>query len=429
VRLLVAVSCLVGCVMSSFGLEPELVRPETLPQGFVLIVKDNSGMANKDNPIFLASSINGWDPSDEEMILSGRSDTRWQIVIDRDLHGVGLEFKFALGSWDREELDSEGNSIPNRKLGLVDISELKEGQRPVIEIEVPQFKIPVALSEEVRERGLYRALDVTGTVKRVEVRGGAGGAEASTRDLIVWLPEGYGDEANADRQYPVIYMFDGQNLFDQLPGVPGEWNIDETLTSLIEEGRVEPLIVVGIPHSGEFRASEYMALGSYEGIVGDGVAGMDWVLGEVMPRINRAFRIKQGRESTAIGGASLGGSMALYGSTTYPNVFGMAIIESLPMIGQKPTQRHIKKAKGVPFKFVMGMGNSEVGTDPADSDRNQQYVDWANEVNNALARRGRLSKDDHKLIIGDGQVHNELAWSARFGEAIEFLFPATESDD
>ncbi|MCF6237865.1 MAG: hypothetical protein L3J79_03480, partial [Candidatus Marinimicrobia bacterium] len=202
-RQISAVSCLLVLVMSAFGLEPEMVRPETLAQGFVLIVKDESGQANQDNPIYLACSINGWNPSDEKMMLSGRSDTRWQIVIDRDLHGVGLEFKFTLGSWDREELTEAGDSIPNRKLGLVDRSLLKDGERPVIEIEVPQFKIPIALSDEVRQSGIYRALDVTGTVKRVEVRGGAGGAEALTRDLIVWLPEGYDDAANAARQYPV----------------------------------------------------------------------------------------------------------------------------------------------------------------------------------------------------------------------------------
>jgi len=424
VRLISALACLVCCVVTSFGLEPDMVRPETLPQGFVLIVKDSSGMANQDNPIYLASSINGWNPSDPEMIMSGRSDTRWQIVIDRNLNGVGMQFKFTLGGWDREELDASGESIANRSLGLVDRSLLKENERPVIEIEVPQFRVPVALSEEVRERGIYRAMNVEGNLKRVEVRGGAGGAEASTRDLLVWLPEGYEDEENAGREYPVIYMFDGQNLFDQLPGVPGEWDIDETLTSLIEMGRVEPLIVVGIPHSGEFRTAEYMPLGSYKGIDGDGAACMDWVISEVMPRVNSAFRVKQGRETTAIGGASLGGSMALYGSTVYPELFGMAIIESLPMIGKTPTQKHIKKTKGVPFKFVMGMGGSEVGNDPSDASKNKQYVAWASEVNSALARRGKLSKDDHKLIIGEGHVHNELAWSARFGEAIEFLFPA-----
>jgi len=424
VRQISAVSCLLVLVMSAFGTEPEMVRPETLPQGFVLIVKDESGQANQDNPIYLASSINGWNPSDESSVLSGRSDTRWQIVIDRDLHGVGLEFKFTLGGWDREEYDGSGSPIGNRVLPLVDVSALRENERPVIELTIPEFRLPVELSDEVRQRGIYRALDVTGTVKRIEVRGGAGGAETMTRDLIVWLPEGYGDEANADRQYPVMYMFDGQNLFDQMPGVPGEWGVDETLTELIGEGRVEPMIVVGIPHAGEYRMREFMPMGSYQAIDGDGVAGMAWVVEEVVPKINRAFRVREGRESTAIGGASLGGAMALYGATAHSDIFGMALIESLPMIGQVETLQHIEKSDGFPVKYVMGMGTAEVGSDPADAERNQQYVDWASAADEVLSGWGKISDENHLLILGEGQVHNESAWAARFGQAIEFLFPA-----
>ena len=423
-RQISAVSCLLVLVMSAFGTEPEMVRPETLPQGFVLIVKDESGQANQDNPIYLASSINGWNPSDESSVLSGRSDTRWQIVIDRDLHGVGLEFKFTLGGWDREEYDGSGSPIGNRVLPLVDVSALRENERPVIELTIPEFRLPVELSDEVRQRGIYRALDVTGTVKRIEVRGGAGGAETMTRDLIVWLPEGYGDEANADRQYPVMYMFDGQNLFDQMPGVPGEWGVDETLTELIGEGRVEPMIVVGIPHAGEYRMREFMPMGSYQAIDGDGVAGMAWVVEEVVPKINRAFRVREGRESTAIGGASLGGAMALYGATAHSDIFGMALIESLPMIGQVETLQHIEKSDGFPVKYVMGMGTAEVGSDPADAERNQQYVDWASAADEVLSGWGKISDENHLLILGEGQVHNESAWAARFGQAIEFLFPA-----
>ncbi len=306
----------------------------------------------------------------------------------------------------------------------MDQSKLKANERPVIEIEIPKFRIPVALSEQVREQGIYRALNVTGTIARVEVRGGSGGAEASTRDLIVWLPEGYHDEANAGRQYPVIYMFDGQNLFDQMPGVPGEWGVDETLTRLIGEGRVEPLIVVGIPHSGQYRTQEYMPQGSYKGIEGDGAACMEWVVSEVVPKVNRAFRVQQGRENTAIGGASLGGCMALYGSTVYSNIFGMAIIESLPMIGQEPTLLHIQSSEHFPLKYVVGMGASEVGTDSSDIERNKQYVQWAKMISIAIAKDGGHQSDDHMLIIGKDHVHNETAWAARFGEAIEFLFPA-----
>ncbi|MGJ8635608.1 MAG: alpha/beta hydrolase-fold protein [Phycisphaerales bacterium] len=423
-RVLAAVTILMCCVFNSFGMEPEMVRPETLPQGFVLIVKDNSGMADKDNPIYLAGSINGWNPSDEEMTLSGRSDTRWQIIVDRDLHGVGLEFKFTLGGWDREELDENGESIPNRTLPLVDASALSNGERPVIEIEIPKFRVPVALSEQVRQQGIYRELEVTGTVQRVEVRGGAGGAEAMTRDLQVWLPEGYNDAKNADHRYPVLYMFDGQNLFSQMPGVPAEWGIDETLTDLIASGRVEPMIVVGIPHSGEHRIREFMPIGSYKGIEGDGAACMDWVMSEVMPKINRAFRVRTDRDSTAIGGASLGGAMALYGSTMYPDTFGKALIESLPMIDQEATIQHIGSAKRGPSMVVIGMGSSEVGTDPSDAEKNKQYVDWASKVTREMSDSFGMSRKECKLIIGKGDVHNESAWSNRFAESVQFLFPA-----
>ncbi len=406
------------------GFGPEMVRPETLPQGFVLIVKDESGQANKDNPIYMASSINGWNPSDENMVLSGRSDTRWQIVIDKDLHGVGVQFKFALGSWDREEYNGSGEPIANRTLPLVDISNLEDGERPVIELTIPEFRYPVALSEEVREKGIYRKLNVTGTIKRIEVRGGAGDADSMTRDLLIWLPPGYEDEANASRHYPVMYMFDGQNLFDQLPGVAGEWRIDETMTSLIESNRIEPVIVVGIPHSGANRTAEYLPMGSIQGVEGDGAAFMQWMIREVMPKTERAFRIKKGSDSRAIGGASLGGMMALYASTTYPELFGMAIVESLPMISKEAVLEHLDDAKGWPSKVMIGMGTDEVGTDPSDDGRNKRYVQWAQEIHDLMGSKGHLSESNRLLVLGQDQVHNENAWADRFGQTMEFMFPA-----
>ncbi len=410
--------------MSCVAQEPELVRPETLPQGFVLIVKDNSGMANQENPIYLASSINGWNPADEEMMLSGRSDTRWQIVIDRNLHGVGMQFKFTLGGWDREELDGAGNSIANRSLGLVDISQLKPGERPVIELEIPEFRVPRSLAEQVREQGIYRELQVTGDIRRIEVRGGSGGAENATRDLLIWLPEEYNAPENSHKTYPVLYMFDGQNLFEQLPNVPGEWNIDETLTELIHNGRVEPMIVVGIPHSGEHRIQEFMPFGAYKGIEGDGKACMQWIFDEVMPKVNRAFRVEMNPSSTAIGGASLGGAMALYGASENPEIFGKALIESLPMLSNKMALQVIDESESGIGQFYIGMGSQEAGTDSENDEVNRKYVEWAKEVDRALASKSGLSRNQHKLVIGDEHVHNETAWSARFAEAIEFLFPA-----
>lgn len=415
---------IISTVFQGFAFaEPEMVRPETLPQGFVLVVTDSAGKANKDNPMFMASSINGWNPADADSIMSGRSDLRWQIVIDKDLKGVSVQFKFALGGWDREELDSEGNAIPNRKLPLVDISELKEGERPVIELVVADFREPTSLAEEVRKSGFYHKLEVTGDVARLPVRGGAGGAEATTRDLLIWTPPGYNDPKNADKQYPVLYMFDGQNLFEQLPGVPGEWKIDETATELIESGKIEPVVIVGIPHAGTHRLKEYLPYGSHLGAKGDGVATMEWMIHEIMPRVERAFRVKTDRESTSIGGASLGGSMAIYGSTAYPDRFANAIVESLPMLSDhgQAAMNYLSSVKRWPDKVFLGMGGKEAGNDPADSELNKQYTQWAQVIDLGLSAAG-MSDDQKLLVIEPDANHNEIAWANRFERAMIFIY-------
>jgi hypothetical protein len=286
--------------------EPDMVQPELLPQGFVLVVTDETRTATPDQPIYFASSINGWNPADPDFVLSPRSDTRWQIIIDKIPANTTIAFKLTMGGWDREELDGSGNSIDNRSLPKIDRSKLAPGEKPVIEVSVPQFRTPVALSEQVRESGPYRKLSVTGDVRRLAVQGGAGGAEALSRDLLVWLPEGYDAPENAGRRYPVLYMMDGQNIFEAMPGLPGEWGVDETAQSLIAAGKVEPLIIVGVPHAGEYRLTEYLPVGSVQGHSGDGANFVAWMRGEVMPRVERAFRVKGGAEHTGIGGASLG---------------------------------------------------------------------------------------------------------------------------
>lgn len=401
----------------------ELVKPESLPQGFVLVVKDLSGKANKDNPIYLASSINGWNPADPEFLLSGRSDTRWQIVVDEDLQGVSMQFKFTQGGWDREELDAEGNAIPNRSLPMVDISELSKDERPVIELEVIDFREPMSLAEQVRESGFYRELSVTGDVHRVQVRGGAGGAEAMTRDLLVWTPPGYDEPENAGRSYPVLYMFDGQNIFEQLPGLPGEWRADETATELIESGRIEPLIIVGIPHAGAHRLEEYLPFGSYRGVKGRGEETMQWVLREVMPKIERAFRVRTDRASTAVGGASLGGAMALYAATAHADRFGMAIVESLPMMADEGASvaRYLGGVERWPAKLFIGMGGREVSADRADDERNARYRQWSQRIDR-LAGRGGVADADRRLMVVPTASHNENAWADRFDDALLFLF-------
>jgi predicted alpha/beta superfamily hydrolase len=410
-------------LLSSVSWAQDMVKPESLEQGFVLVVKDQSGKANTDNPIYFASSINGWNPADPEYLLSGRSDTRWQIVINENLQGVTVQFKFTQGGWDREELDGDGNSIANRSLPMVDASKLAPGERPIIELEVVDFRMPVSLADQVRQSGFYRELEVTGDVHRMQVQSGSGAAEAVTRDLLIWTPPGYAEPKNASKKYPVLYMFDGQNIFEQLPGVPGEWHADETATKLVEDGKIEPVIIVGIPHGGVNRLEEYLPFGSYRNVEGHGAETMDWVLREVKPKIERAFRVRMDRESTAIGGASLGGSMALYASTAHADHFGMAIVESLPMMADEgaSAELYLGGVSQWPSKLFIGMGGNEVSHDQADQDRNVLYRKWAERIDH-LAGRAGVAPVNRKLLIEPDATHNEDAWADRFDDALLFLF-------
>ncbi len=422
-RICTVIVLLQACLFTALSWAQDMVRPESLPQGFVLVVKDLSGKANKSNPIYFASSINGWNPADPEYLLSGRSDTRWQIVIGEDMQGVTVQFKFTQGGWDREELDADGNAIPNRSLPMVDASKLEPGERPIIELEVVDFREPVSLAEQVRQSGFYHELQVTGDVHRMQIQGGAGQSESLTRDLLIWTPPGYDDPENANQSYPVLYMFDGQNIFEQLPGLPSEWHADETATELVESGRIEPLIIVGIPHSGASRLEEYLPFGSYSGVEGRGAQTVEWMMREVLPKVERAFRVKTNRDSTAIGGASLGGSMAIYASTAYPERFGMAIVESLPMMADEgqAAERYLTSVKAWPGKLFIGMGGHEVSNDQADDERNEMYRKWAQNVDR-IAGRGGMARHQRKLMIVPDANHNENAWAERFDDALLFLF-------
>lgn len=405
--------------------EPDMVQPESLPQGFVLVVEDAQRQATPDQPIYFASSINGWNPADPDFVLTPRSDTRWQIVIDEIPANTTIAFKLTMGGWDREELDGTGQPIENRSLPKVDRSKLAPGERPVIEVRVPEFRTPVALAEAVRQSGPYRTLRVTGDVRRLQVRGGGQGAEALTRDLLVWLPPGYSDPENEGRTYPVLYLMDGQNVFEAAPGLPGEWEADETAQRLIEAGEVEPVIIVGVPHAGEHRLSEYLPFGSIQRQPGDGAAFVSWMRSEVMPRVERAFRVRGGPESTAIGGASLGGAIALYASTSHPDVFGKALVESLPLLADDgvAARAYLDSVERWPARLVVGMGGREVSNHERDAERNAMYRAWAEELAERASEAG-LGADRLLVRIDPEANHNEPAWAARFPDALRFLFPA-----
>jgi enterochelin esterase-like enzyme len=255
--------------------------------------------------------------------------------------------------------------------------------------------------------------------------------------LRVWLPPGYADAANAQQAYPVLYMLDGEKLFDVCTNpYRAEWQIDEALTKLIGEGKVEPLIVVGIDSPGDDgrRANELLPMADPTSptlFEPQGAKLPGFLLREVLPHVAATYRVKAGRANTGIGGCSYGGIAALNALLKLPNTFGLGLIESPSLqVGNGAFVRETEHLSLTPLRVFVGVGTDETGNFP-DMVRGLGYDPET--FNRTFAHNARLLADNFKSSGGEniavqftevpGARHEEAAWQARFPAAIQFLFP------
>lgn len=243
----------------------------------------------------------------------------------------------------------------------------------------------------------------------------------NTRFLRVWLPPGYDDPQNAGRRYPVLYLNDGQNLFESATSFTGvEWQVDETAERLIHEGTVPPMIMVGIDNASQDRIREYMPHRSLHPVIvrAQGNRFPDFLIKDVMPFVARNYRVATGPETTGLGGSSLGALISLYTAAVRPDVFGRLLLES-PSLWASNRQmiRQSRQIKRWPERIFLGTGTAEAGR----PDRDQSMVDDVRELA-AIFRRTGVDDRRLKLFIDEGASHHESAWARRFPEALLFLF-------
>jgi predicted alpha/beta superfamily hydrolase len=243
----------------------------------------------------------------------------------------------------------------------------------------------------------------------------------NTRFLRVWLPPGYDDTGNGGRRYPVLYLNDGQNLFEAATSFTGiEWQVDETAERLIREGAVPPMIIVGIDNTGEERLREYMPHRSMHPrmLRVRGKYYPDFLMKEVMPFVEENYRVASGPENTGFGGSSLGALIALYTVIARPGVIGRLLLESPSLWASG--RRSIKESRAVriwPERIFLAVGTAEAGS----AEQSRTVVDDVRELA-AIMRRAVLREKRLRLVIEDGAGHNETAWAERFPEALRFLF-------
>jgi predicted alpha/beta superfamily hydrolase len=243
----------------------------------------------------------------------------------------------------------------------------------------------------------------------------------NTRMLRIWLPPDYEAPENATRHYPVFYLNDGQNLFDPATAFAGvEWQVDETADQLIREGKIPPLIIVGMDNTGVERLKEFLPYRSFSPPVlrPQGKRYPDFLMNEVMPFVYERYRIARGPENTGLGGSSLGALISLYTVLDRPGTFSRLLLESPSLfVSNRRILKYSRYFRQWPEKIVIGVGTREAGRE----DKDRQVVEDVRELEHIMRRAG-LGADQLKARIAEGAGHNEAEWGKRFPEALSFLF-------
>jgi predicted alpha/beta superfamily hydrolase len=241
---------------------------------------------------------------------------------------------------------------------------------------------------------------------------------STSRELVVYVPPGY--DSSLDR-YPVLYLQDGQNLFDPATAFAGQdWRADITADDLIVRGVIEPAIIVGLYNTGVRRISEYTPTRDPrcgKGGKGDRYAMM--LAREVKPFIDSAFRTRRPAADTGVGGSSMGGLVALEAGLLYPRVFGkLALLSPSVWWDQQSILKMIagSRLRARPRIWL------DAGT--AEGDAPEQVIADLRRLRGALVEKGWREGADLRYWEVPGAGHHESAWAARFGPVLQYLFPA-----
>jgi predicted alpha/beta superfamily hydrolase len=240
----------------------------------------------------------------------------------------------------------------------------------------------------------------------------------NSRLLRVWVPPGYGEPRGT--RYPVLYLNDGQNLFEASTAFGGvHWQVGETAGRLIAEKKIPPLIIVGIDNTRN-RAREYLPYraADLKLLIVKGKLYPNFLRREVMPAIEKRYALLSGPEHTGLGGSSLGGLITLYTQLAAPRMFGKLLIESPSLaVANRKILNECRRFKDWPPRMYLGMGTRELG----DAAKDEKIAADARELA-AILRAVGLDEQRLKVNIEEGAVHSESAWARRFPEALEFLY-------
>ncbi|MEP7002712.1 MAG: alpha/beta hydrolase-fold protein, partial [bacterium] len=311
---------------------------------------------------------------------------------------------FTLGSWQLVETTASGADVANRAFTV------PSSGAATFTGSVAGWKSSSANSRAARQSTASKSVSILSDTFAIPQL-------ARTRRVWLYLPPDY---ATTTKRYPVIYLHDGQNVFDAASSFAGEWGVDETLDQLHERGDWGA-IVVAIDNDAKHRLDEYdpwiSANTKYGG--GEGDAYADFLAHTLKPFVDAQFRTRADRLNTAIVGSSMGGLISLYAALKYPEIFGKAGVFSCACwIAESQLLAYARRSaplRPLPrLYFVSG----ERETDSGQPATEQRHV-----VDTLRAAGFPLDSALRSLTPTDGK-HAEWFWKREFEGAYRWLFPA-----
>lgn len=356
----------------------------------VIVLDSLPSNTPKNDTIYLASSLNEWDTHSSSFVFKPYSSAKFILNLPEGFDS--FEYKICRGSWLNVEVNANGADIPNRYFVKT------ENDTAFINICAWRDLVPKKQMVSTATKSV-RFLPTIFEIPQLNRK----------RTIRLYLPPNY----STGGLFPVIYMHDGQNLFDNATSFAGEWKVDEILDSLYTY-RGFSAIVVAIYNDEKERINEYSPWKNDSlGIGGDGEKYVKFIVNTLKPFIDRHYRTLSGRENTAIMGSSMGGLISLYAALEYPDVFGKAAIFSPSLWFSPKMNIYLQKYKRKKVQQLYFLAGEKEG------------AGMVEDLNRTLELLKNAGFDDEyyvKTKIAPDGRHAEWFWSREFGEAIRYLF-------
>lgn len=351
--------------------------------------------------LYLASTLNDWRTDDPDYKLEEVEPGHWRLEIEV-IRGELLEYKLTRGTWRTVEVNEQGQEGENRRLQVFGTT--------TVRVDVPHWKDQASERRPARRRKTDVRVLGPFSIPVLD----------REREVVVYLPPNYASEP--DRRFPVLYMFDGQNLFDPATAFNVDWQVDLTCDKLIRAGEIAPVIVVGIYNGGDKRLSEQSPWRDARfDALGEGHAFLRWVVGGLKDHVDSKYRTLTAPEHTGVAGSSMGGLTALYAAFRFPLVFGRAAALSPAFwFARGQIFRYVAaQQRPVGAKIYLDCGEKET----ARVHPKRDFYKVAHSMVDLLRLQGFRDHEDLLWVSDPQGVHSEACWARRMGGALKFLFP------